>query len=273
MTYAKLLIPSLIFVLVGIGHAFADYTPGNGNTTLAQYCINGTCSTPNYNLSNVTAFTQSPNFTRPDYVGLVLSQACIDMEKNNITSDCIKLDRLKNLESVNPLLEGVWVGLDSTYPHKIYPTFKGVWNYYDGPPVILVDPPSDFMKRARILTIQSNSFTWQSPNDINNNTQLVRHLDRFIQSDCNEGIVSSDYRLIRDTVLYMMSDCTKSNYNDLKIIHRTEIPFDLNTMNIKTLTYMHNWNNRTKITEDCIHFKCTDLPKDPFHNKDPKFGW
>ena len=268
MTYAKLLIPSLIFVLVGIGHAYADYSPGNGNTTLIQYCNNGTCATPRYDLANITT---TGNFTKGNYVGIVLSQACINMEKNNITSDCITYDRLKNLENVNSLLSGVWV--NTPYPHKVYPTFKGVWNYYDGPPVILVDPPSDFMKRARILTIQSNSFTWQSPNDINNNTQLVRHVDRFIQSDCNEGIVSSDYRFIRDTVLYMMSDCTKSNYNDVKIIHRVEIPFDLNTMNIKTLDYMHHWNNRTRITEDCIHFKCTDLPKDPFHNIDPKFDW
>ena len=267
MTYAKYLVPSLIFILVGIGHAFADYSPGNGNTTLAQYCINGTCSTPNYNLAN---FTIVGNFTKGDYVGIVLSQACINMESNNITSDCITYDRLKNLENVNPLLKGVWV--NNPYPHKIYPTFKGVWNYYDGPPVILVDPPSDFMKRARILTVQSNSFTWQSPNDINNNTQLVQHLNRFVQSDCNEGIVSSDYRLIRDTVLYMMSGCTKSNYNDVKIIHRAEIPFDLDTMNVKTLTYMHNWNNKTKITTLCIYSKC-NLPENPFHNHDPKFGW
>lgn len=168
-------------------------------------------------------------------------------------------------------MKGVYV--DKPYPHKIYPTFKGVWNYYNGPPTILIDPPSDFIKRARILTVEDNSFTWQNPNDINNNTQLVRHLNRFIFSNCNEGIVSPNYSLIRDTIMYMLSDCTNTKYNDTQIIHRVDIPFDLNTMNVKTLDYMHHWNNRTRITEDCIHFKCTDLPQSPFHNHDSKFGW
>ena len=268
MTYAKILIPSLIFVLVGIGHAYADYSPGNGNTTLIQYCNNGTCSTPSYDLANIT---KTGNFTRPNLVGIIISQACIDSEINNITSSCITYDKLKNLESVNPMLQGIWV--NTPYVHKEYPYFKGIWNYYTGPPVILLDPPSDFDKRARILTVQANPFIWHNPNDNATNTRLVQHVDRFIFSNCNEGIVSPDYSLIRDTALYMLSDCTNTRYNDTQIIHRTEIPFDLNTMNVKTLDYMHHWNNRTRITEDCIHFKCTDLPLSPFHNHDPKFGW
>ena len=260
----------VVMLVVSSGHALAIPEPAPPPNTMQILCSSGTCHTDDIN-NNSTLFN-TPNGTsilHSPLIGITISNACITMEERNITSHCLTYPELAKFEKVNSLLAGKWISVP--YPHKIYPTFKGVWNYYTGPNIVMIDPPSDFLMRAKNIIIQDDGFVRTDANDNITNTQLVQHLNRFVDGSCLIAQVAPILSLINDTIQYMQSDCSITHYNDTEKIQRVDIPFDLNSYNVKQIDYMHNFNNHTRMN-DCIHFKC-QLQKDPWHNHDSKFGW
>jgi len=256
------------FPIILVGILFFQYANAipegpSGPSTIEQYCFTGTCSTGNLYQNETINFNGSYSLvSNANLVGIRLSSVCIKLEEQHLKSDCLDYSQLKPLEKVNPLLSGNWI--NDTYYHKIYYTFKGVWNYYSGSPVVLIDPPIDFQVRAKIITVENQNFTWTDVNDNATNTGIIEYVNRFVDGSCSSATVAPIFSLVNDTVNYLQSDCTKTNYNSTKVLNRVDIPFDYNSMNIKQINYLHNFNNNTSMG-NCITEKC-NLPHDPYSN-------
>lgn len=248
-----------------------------GNNTVTQYCLKGICSTGAQTFTFNATIGLNPVGQYPNgipqnlsvLIGIQDIKACLIMFEHNITSHCIPYNKLKVFDNTNPLYAGQWVSFP--YYHREPPRVLNHYNFNPNPFIQMVDPDPDFTARARMVYVTNDNFTWINPDENGTNYTLKAHVNRAVLN-CETATVAPIMSLIADTIKYMESGCTKTSYNDTIIMHQTPSPFYLDTNNMKQVNYASHFNNVTRLG-NCITQKCGDLPADPFHSHDKKFGW
>lgn len=246
---------NLTMFSLGVHFALAD------NNTISLYCSTGTCITPA--VPSITNHTVLYTSTIKK-IGIQLSQSCINLERNNIKSNCLTYDKLIRFDNTNPLLAGKWI--NDTWYHRANPKVHNAYQFANtGSFIVMVDPNNGFTIGAKMIIIQPDNFTYINPNEsVGQNHTRFEYNNRSV-SGCLEALVSPNVSLINDTIKYLENGCTSTGYNGVVAKPVMDIVFDLKSTMIKSLAWIHQFKNTTKFIQDCIHHKCT--------YKDPNSNW
>lgn len=245
---------SMLFVIGMVHPSYAS--------TISLYCADGVCHTP-----GTVAAINKANLIKINTIhkiGIQLSQSCITLEKHQIKSNCLTYDKLKEFDNSNSLLGGQWV--NDTWFHRLNAHVKNAYQYYDSNKyLVMVDPDASFTTGAKMIIVQSGSFVFTDPNQVVGKNHTATATNNRYVSNCAEAQVSSDLNLVNDTISYLENGCKTSSFNAIKIVKTPYFAFDMHSIMIKALSWIHQFKNTTKFTSDCIHTHCS--------YKDPNSGY
>lgn len=269
-TESILMLGCLSLVLF-LSPAYAQIVNPSSGNTIAKYCSDGVCHTPGGMIQTITQnVTQETSFNapHPNLIGIQLSGTCLTYAKANMNSSCYSYKDLITLDNTDKFIAGKFI--DIPYFHRATPLVKNFWAFTNSS-LVMVDPNNSFTLNAKMIIVNIKNFTWidKTENGTSGGQSVKYHIDRRM-SGCDEAQVSSNYTLIRDTILYMESNCTVTNFNDTKVIKQKDIPFSyknpfstlLYSSYIKLITHGHtsSVSNHTAGglgPSNCITNKCT----------------
>ena len=158
------------------------------------------------------------NFNFTGYVkniGIKLSNSCIVMIQNNITTTCPTYEELYQLDSSNQIISGTF-GYEDNFFHRLEPTSQNNWRWYtfDNTLRLFVDPSSQMQSRMKIIEIIPNFDVYIDTNKTkitkNQTQERIIYHDRYIDDYCKTSTINSDkWKIILpDTINHMRQNCT-----------------------------------------------------------------
>ena len=156
---------------------------------------------------------------RSSDIGIILSNTCLTMIKNNVTNNCPSYDLIK-----------------STFPD------------------VIVDPDSEIIDEIRLITIVTSLNNYKlKPNSTNiqydsitNSFDYVMGKSRYVDNSCNNVILSADnfIFLLGDTINYLTHDCDENYTNADTIIEWSKKATPINKTDFKEYHYQ-SWLSHT----------------------------
>ena len=144
-------------------------------------------------------------------VGIMLSNTCIAMLKNNLTTNCPSYETLMSFNwDTSKSQSGSFV-FKNGYYHRDTPLVKNDYKLYSlNDYNIIMDPSPSMIQHIKTITISQNLESYLLPSDLVkvNNTRTI-HKDRYVDS-CTHGIISADtwQQTLSDTIQYLRGGCT-----------------------------------------------------------------
>ena len=157
---------------------------------------------------------------------IILSETCKRTNHYNVTSDCPKIYELIKFDTSNQNISGKFVKNGNDY-ERTKPQMKNHWVYYQKN-VICVDCNIDYIGTGgqfKSIIIEPNNFTWIDKDAVLKNTlKWTSYSNRFV-SGCQTATIAYSDSLLNDTISYLNSECTKTNFNGNKINTIQDHPF------------------------------------------------
>ena len=150
-----------------------------------------------------------------------LSQTCITLVKNNMSSTCPDYTLLSSLDS-SMIVSGEFSLDEGGFFHRSNAKFKQSHLFYnfDNTPRLIVDAPNGSNFGKIIIMPNFDNYIVKNSNISDNNSRTIYH-DRFID-DCKIAYINSDKweLLIPDTIHHMRNGCSDdtTNYQEAEII-------------------------------------------------------
>jgi hypothetical protein len=144
-------------------------------------------------------------------VGIRLSNTCITLLKNNLTTNCPSYSDLLSLDSSNRQISGDFV-TENGFLKRTNPKYENHWKFYSlkDDYVIFIDPPTDIFGRIKIITI-TPQLTFFSPTLESGSVQdrLILKFGRFVNESCDNATITAVgwLELLPDTIFYMRKNC------------------------------------------------------------------
>jgi hypothetical protein len=242
----------LVIILGSTSLAFAQVpntNPGGpivpkGNDTMQQYCWYGTCQTPNTILNGtISANDSSHNELRSQYniIMIIPSELCTRAIEHHVKTDCPTLHSLMKYDNSNQHISGYFYPniLDNTWSRSD-PQVKNHWQYYgytnhtivcvyctgnylttDLYKTIILEPvsfeyaPHNFTSEPYNVP-EYNSTYGNFTNVLYQQNEIDAGLTTFLNrqvTGCNTATIAYSDLLLNDTIKYLESGCTKTNYN------------------------------------------------------------
>lgn len=258
---------AIIPLLLVASNAFALDEGPNPNSTLATYCANGICHTPNTHATTVSTAGLTLPSKSTNLIGIQVTQACEALLKHNYNSTCLPYSKMQQFDNTNPFWAGHFIS--TPWYHRTKPMVPNFYNFQNTTFVVMVDPTSDFSVRAKMIYVGDKNFTYINKNDVSTNGGLstISYINRSM-SGCDEALIAPDLGLLNDTIHYMESGCVTTHYNTTKITTQKEIPFDWSSPFSSTHAQKFVYSiKKTGGLGDCITHKCNFT--DPYK----KAGW
>jgi len=167
-------------------------------------------------VNNKVKDSKSNNITVADLekkIGIILSNTCIQMIKNNIETTCPTYEELYFLDSSNEDVSGKFV-TDNGFFHRENTSMTNSWKWYnfEERPRIFVDPPSQTHRDIIIIEITPNLDTFIMPDFemIQEKTRVVYH-GMYVDKKCKNVIIDSDIWLehIAKLIHYLRRGCVE----------------------------------------------------------------
>lgn len=167
--------------------------------------------------------------------GILLSNTCLTMIKNNLTTNCPTYEEILTLfpDSLNTKIAGEFA-YENGYYHRAVSRYGDSFNYYrysdlDGN---YVDPPQSLAARIRTITIAPNDFIYKSLDRKITNTSITVGQNRYMDG-CSHAILSANdwWWSLGDTISFMNHNCDPAftNFNDTKTIYWDAVKHDITT--------------------------------------------
>lgn len=196
------------------------------------------------NINNVPKFTGKGSSI--NIIVIELSNSCLKMVKNNMTKSCLTYKDLSAFDTTDTKYSGKFID-DKGFFHRGKPLLKNHEIVYKKSPdiIVCVDCPGKVSLYARSIVVEPNGFTYKLGSDkkMIDNTRFVYH-DRYVK-DCSEARVSSDMDLVKDTIEYLKSGCTVTQFNEKETIVK---PYS-------KVSYDGLWYQHQKFLEDAKKLK------------------
>jgi hypothetical protein len=169
-------------------------------------------------------------------LGISLSNTCLTMLKNNVSSNCPTYEEILTLypDTSNRMISG-----DFDYSEGILQRQNSKYNdhfqfyRYDNVPTRWIDPPADVIEKIPMIRITSSDFTYKIPSQVITNNTLLIGQSRYISNNCDEAIITADnwLFLLGDTVQYMDHKCDPAftNFDEIKIKTWEKTKHDITT--------------------------------------------
>lgn len=218
-------------------------------------------------------------------IGIVNSNVCINMIKNNINSTCWSYKKLILLDSSNTEMLGKFTTDDDGYFHRGKPPIQNNCRMYDFDSEIriFVDPSAHCMTRIKIIEIHPNFDTFLDHGNLAqqkefeyvdyavnktaggvtetktiqvlNQTQdygRILYHDRYIDKSCSHAIINADKmeELLPDTIYLMRNNCDERYTN---FVTKEIIPIEKTYQDITTSQKYKDDARLEYIKEFCIY--------------------
>lgn len=149
-----------------------------------------------------------------DKIAIILSQQCLTALKNHAETSCPDYSILFNWDNTDHFYYGHLIN-DSGFFHR---SKILVPNYYNivkpNQTIIGVDPGNKFIQSSKIITIVPDGFTYiNAAESVGANHTRNEYHDRYVEG-CKLATISYSSFLLNDTISYLKSNCTKTNFVD-----------------------------------------------------------
>ena len=200
-------------------------------------------------------------------IDIVITESCQKQILYNVSNTCPTIKELKKFDTTNKNISGNFTQTKDGTWYREKPQLKNHFMFYKYSkiPVICVDCvlPLGNPDIVKMIFLEPKNFTFVDVGKtITGNTRLEYH-DRYV-SGCQSATIAYSQAMLIDTIKYLASDCTKTQFNGTKIIVMKETPKDFaNNIWYKYKAYLEQLKTATK--GNCISTHCI-TPKNPFKN-------
>lgn len=175
------------------------------------------------------------NLVYAENVGIMLSNTCKTMIKNNITTNCPTNEELLLLfpDQSNHEVSGQFENVHGIYQRN-NKQLDNHFRYYDfdNKPRLWIDPPSDILEKIKVIIITSNDFVYPISKGKITNSTIELGQSRYIDK-CHTATITANnwYFLTGDTIQTLLLNCAEgsSNFNEVKIIKFAQTHHDITT--------------------------------------------
>lgn len=194
-------------------------------------------------------------------IGIKLSDVCVMMIQNNMSSPCPTYDTIMGLysDTSDKKMSGSFEWIDGMVQRNNKHIYKH-YEFYrqDNKVVNWIDPPSDTMTRIKLIEIRHMLPDYKIANSskmiLDNSTGTFYRFmgtERYVSENCMYAVISADnwiYKLA-DTINYLHSGCDSNStkIQSIKQIAKQKTEFDIST----SRDYQHKkWIEQIKL--NCI---------------------
>ena len=158
-----------------------------------------------------------------DY-GIVLSNTCLTMLKNNISTNCPGYDEIMALfpDTSNQKVSGGFIYKDGILQRE-EPQYEHHYNnyIYESKDKMWIDPPGDVLDRIHLITITSRDFIYPIKDQKITDSSIKIGQGRYIAPNCRSAIITAENwpYLLGDTMVLLLHNCdrTFTNFDEIKI--------------------------------------------------------
>ena len=165
----------------------------------------------------------SSRITDNKIIEIELSQTCITLIKNSISSTCPTYELLSTLDSSIPMVSGEFVKEDkSGFFHRQAPKIKNshLWYSMDNASRLIVDAPNGSNFGKIIIMPNFDNYIIKESSAFSNSSRTIYH-DRYIDNCSTAKINSNNWEfLLLDTIYHMRNGCSEgtTKYQEAEII-------------------------------------------------------
>lgn len=166
-----------------------------------------------------------------NFITIELSKTCLVMAKANLTSNCPTYKDLEVFDTTNQKISGKFFQ-DGDFYHRGKPMYKNYQLSYPKavyPWVICVDCSQQIIIQSKNIIVEAGSFVYKKGSDshIVNNTRY-EYSQRYVDSCTIAHIAYSDF-LLNDTINYLESGCTKTDFKEKTVVVTPYVKHDIKT--------------------------------------------
>ena len=154
-----------------------------------------------------------PTIAEPNRdLGIILSNTCLTMLKNNVSTNCPGYDEILPLfpDTSNRYVSGDFYYIDgilqreNRHLNNHFKLFE-----YTNASIRWIDPPGDIREKINKIEIASGDFVYSIKGQKLNGTAYVVGKDRYVSSTCSYAIINAAnwLFLLGDTIWYMDNGC------------------------------------------------------------------
>ena len=170
--------------------------------------------------------------TYGNFITVELVGSCLTLAKANLTStSCPTYRDLQVFDTTNQKISGKFFD-DNGFYHRGKPMYKNYQLSYqkaDYPWVVCVDCSKQIMMQSKQIIVKGANYhyTLNTDSKIINNTRN-EYSQRFVDGCMTATIAYSDF-LLNDTINYLKSGCTETNFKEKTTIIKPYIKHDIST--------------------------------------------
>jgi len=150
--------------------------------------------------------------------GIVLSNSCLTMLKNNITTNCPTYEQILTVfpDTSNRRMSGDFNNIEGIL-QRAEPQYENHYDQYryDALNLMWIDPPGDVLDKISLITIAPDDFTYKIKGQVMTNNTLLVGDSRYINSKCHDATISAKLWLflLGDTIQLMNHNCDRNHTN------------------------------------------------------------
>lgn len=172
---------------------------------------------------------QTSNTSKSPFITIELSNTCLRLIKNNMTARCPTYTELIKFDNTNQKISGSFINDTWYHREKPYIINHDLMYTDSSKTIICVDCSKAVMMKAKNIIIEASSFIYKLGSDshITNNTRHQYSM-RYVDG-CSEARLAWSDWLLNDTINYLKSGCTKTQFKEKETIYKTYTKFDITT--------------------------------------------
>src|SRR3990167_9576484 len=174
--------------------------------------------------------------------GIVLSQGCRTMIKNNITTDCPTYEEISTLfpDTSNKLIIGGFGYKDGIY-QRLSSSYKNAEGYYNtiselNKSIMFIDPPAKLWGKLNVIIISPSLDTFlleKNRSYDSKNHSLTLGIGRDMKDGCKVATIDGGnwLFLLGDTIQYIQHNCNPefTKFNSTTTTYLTKVTHDITT--------------------------------------------
>lgn len=193
-----------------------------------------------------------------NFITIELSRTCLAQVKANLTTKCPTYQELEKFDTTNKKISGKFEFDDFGFYHRGKPLYKNYQLSYTPakfPLVVCVDCSDQIFRNSKTIFVEAFDYVFK-----NNKDNVIKNFTRYEYSsrsvkDCHEAMIAYSPFLLNDTINFLNSGCTKTEFNDTKSIYMTPKPIG-DRMQYKEYQYQ-KWLKDAKATaQELAKQKC-----------------
>lgn len=160
-------------------------------------------------------------------ITISLDKTCLKFVKNGLKSKCPTYDQIVSLDNT-PKYAGVFV--NDTWYHRTTPSIKNWYNWLpEDQTIICVDcqGSADQLAKYNIVLVLKLDYKLDKDHKITDNIRYLYH-NRYVENCQTAKIVYSEF-LLSDTISYLKSGCSTTDFNEKETIIMNKTKHDIKT--------------------------------------------